>query len=778
MNKKRTAKAIFLLWIGSLLGAGFAFLTQVILARRLGSTDFGVFAAALATVNLLVPLAGFGVSQYWLKVFGTEGWSATRWLSASYKYIAFSTVFVLTALIIWALFGPNDKLTTLILIVLSFYVLGQVSMELISAKFQLEEKYAHLAIWQLMPHFARLVAVVLLAYFITKWMGVTNIAYAYACVAAIAIIIGVYQLYRMQQGAFELKGHSKKGNVTHIQNQTETLGISNVISNAWPFGLAGLFQLINYQSDIILVKYITGADAAGMYTVAGIVMAAVYLLPSTIYQKFLLPKMHRWANYDRAILYRVYRQGNVVMLSIGIFAMLGIWATSQWAIPLFFGEQYQEAVVLLNILAVSAPIMFVAFSAGAPLVTQENMKQKVKFMGAVAVINLLLNILLIPSYGAQAAAVTTVFSNLILLSIYFFAAQNIVFISRELGHQKMPIKDDGFIGDCMKSFIKKIRSYGRLISALNGFLYDYSRFCLFSAWRSDMKDAEQRNYNAVKIYHSLEKSMSLKNRRSGAGQSAAYLLLDVLKYAKESNDIGFHDKAALSILSRFIELDGNNKTEWSEQIRKALLVFDFFSDEVHGFQMYGLEDFREGMLENPEKFFLSRYSLREFKNEIVPEHVVKRAVALALKTPSVCNRQAWHVYHTDSKNIINVALKYQTGNKGFGDTIPNLMIIASDLKAFMSGNEHYQHWIDGGMFTMSLIYALHSLGVASCCLNWSQSPANDKLLRSFLDIKPNHTVTVMLAIGWPNEQNNVCVSARRPLDEVFSSLRLKKGQDR
>ena len=71
---------------------------------------------------------------------------------------------------------------------------------------------------------------------------------------------------------------------------------------------------------------------------------------------------------------------------------------------------------------------------------------------------------------------------------------------------------------------------------------------------------------------------------------------------------------------------------------------------------------------------------------------------------------------------------------------------------------------------MSLIYALHSLGVASCCLNWSQSPKNDKLLRSLVDIKQNHTVIMMLAIGWPNIKNKVCVSARKPIQEVYSSL--------
>ena len=143
---------------------------------------------------------------------------------------------------------------------------------------------------------------------------------------------------------------------------------------------------------------------------------------------------------------------------------------------------------------------------------------------------------------------------------------------------------------------------------------------------------------------------------------------------------------------------------------------------------------------------------------------------LAMKTPSVCNRQAWHVYHSDESDVIKEALSYQQGNKGFSENIPNLMVITTDLKAFMSGQEHYQHWIDGGLFSMSIVYALHSLGISSCCLNWSQSPKNDKKLRGSIKIKPNHTVMMMLAVGYPDDNNKVCVSARRPLNEVFTKL--------
>ena len=172
---------------------------------------------------------------------------------------------------------------------------------------------------------------------------------------------------------------------------------------------------------------------------------------------------------------------------------------------------------------------------------------------------------------------------------------------------------------------------------------------------------------------------------------------------------------------------------------------------AQGIKTFSLADFSKGILEKPEDFLYSRYSLREFKDEIVQDHVLEKAVKLAAKSPSVCNRQAWKVYRTSNQDVKNSFLRYQNGNKPFGANIPNLFVVCSDLRAFFSGSEHYQYWIDGGMFAMSLIYAFHSLGVATCPLNWSQAPDNDKLVRRYFNIRPYHTIIMALAVGYPSE---------------------------
>ncbi len=319
-----------------------------------------------------------------------------------------------------------------------------------------------------------------------------------------------------------------------------------------------------------------------------------------------------------------------------------------------------------------------------------------------------------------------------------------------------------------------IRSAFRVYKGLNGFIYDSKRYLFYGGWRTNLKNLEIRNYNTAMVYHGLEKSLSYKKRNPKSGWRNAEILFNHLKIAIKNGALGFHDIAGKQVLQKFIDLPENSKLNRSIEMRKELLLMKFNSEQIHGTKIFTINHFHNGILKNPENFFLSRFSLREFNNKKISETDFLRVFNLAIKTPSVCNRQAWHVYFSTEDKTIQKALSFQNGNKPFGEKIPNLLIITVDLKAFFSGNEHYQHWIDGGLMSMSLMYAFHSLGIATCALNWSQSPKIDKKTRKILDIKPEHTIIMMMAAGYPNKENKVCSSVRRPIEEVFSKLQLKK----
>ena len=237
-------------------------------------------------------------------------------------------------------------------------------------------------------------------------------------------MLSIKMFLSLGRGEIELKGH---GAINDNQPHEKFPSITEVAKNAWPFGLAALSNIIYFQSDIVLIKYFVGDSQAGVYNVAFSVMAAVYLFPSAVFQKFFLPKVHRWAHQNRVKMRAVFYKGSWVMFGLGVVAALALWALAGWGVPFLFGGEYKSASFYINILAASSPAMFVAYSAGAYLVTQEHMKLKVKLMFFVAAMNLVLNFLFIPMYGALAAAVSTVLCQWTLATMYYCCTVRFVF---------------------------------------------------------------------------------------------------------------------------------------------------------------------------------------------------------------------------------------------------------------------------------------------------------------------------------------------------------------
>lgn len=426
MTRSIVYRALSALWLSSILGALFAFLLQVTLARNLNVEQYGTFASAFTITTLLIPLVGFGVAQFWLKSFGQQGREAFRIVKPSLYAILVNAVLVGAVLFVWSFVGPHGDFMQMALMFLFLYLCGQVSFELLAARFQLEERYLLLSLWQTLPSFIRLMVVVVLVYIMGDALSLNEVVFSVALVGFGMVILSLIWLLPMLKGQVELKGHAQdmaSENVSHDASKESS--IQSVYQNAWPFGLSTVFYLIYFQSDIVLLQYLVGEKVAGFYNIAFIILAAVLLFPGVVYQRYLLPKMHRWAYHDSEKFYRVFRKGNGLMLVLGLFAMFITWWFAPYFIPNVFGEKFAPSLMILNVLAFSIPVLFVASSYGAILVTQEHIRTKVKLMGSVAILNLILNGFLIPQYQAMGAAIATLISNSVLLILYMLASKKV-----------------------------------------------------------------------------------------------------------------------------------------------------------------------------------------------------------------------------------------------------------------------------------------------------------------------------------------------------------------
>jgi nitroreductase len=285
----------------------------------------------------------------------------------------------------------------------------------------------------------------------------------------------------------------------------------------------------------------------------------------------------------------------------------------------------------------------------------------------------------------------------------------------------------------MLNLLKIILRFG--LSTLN-FIYYWFRYIKYSGISLNLNDSKILKFHVLKIIHALEKSMCFIKQNYKSGFRNFYLL-EKIKNRK------------------------NLKTFEKNYVKNILLEFDSFKkNEINNIPNDEFYNFHKSIYfksNNFKNFFASRRSCRNFTKKIVSFSTIKKAVNYAITSPSVCNRRTWKFYVYQNKKKINQILELQNGNKGFTETIYNLGIITVDLKAFASGNEVYQSWIEGGIFSSTLVYAFHSLGVANCCLNWSQSASNDIKLRQITNINKSENIIMLLAFGY-SDNYPVCKS--------------------
>ena len=128
----------------------------------------------------------------------------------------------------------------------------------------------------------------------------------------------------------------------------------------------------------------------------------------------MMPRIaSKYADGDNdGIIKYIHKSFNLV-LAFGIPLVVGIMATASAFVPFFFGEGYDKVVPLMMIL--SPIILFIGMSNGIGMQYLLPVKRQNEFTTSVVIgclTNLIINLLLIPQYGAIGAAIGTLIAEL------------------------------------------------------------------------------------------------------------------------------------------------------------------------------------------------------------------------------------------------------------------------------------------------------------------------------------------------------------------------------
>ncbi len=182
------------------------------------------------------------------------------------------------------------------------------------------------------------------------------------------------------------------------------------------FVVIGIFTTIDYQLDAFLISLFLSESELGWYGAAQTIMLAFWMMPTAL-RTALYPVIARYYYEAPERLPVLYRRANRYVL-IGVLPVCaGITLIAPNIIPLIFEADFQPATPALQLIIWAVLPSFLMVPS-ARLLVVANRQSDVGWVTALSmIINLLLNLWLIPRWGINGAAAARV-----LATTFFFIA--------------------------------------------------------------------------------------------------------------------------------------------------------------------------------------------------------------------------------------------------------------------------------------------------------------------------------------------------------------------
>ncbi len=285
---------------------------------------------------------------------------------------------------------------------------------------------------------------------------------------------------------------------------------------------------------------------------------------------------------------------------------------------------------------------------------------------------------------------------------------------------------------------------------------------------------EKLRRNLTLSYHIVEKGLTMPEPRPGFGKA---VIMDLGNTIKQYHSLGFPEDIleftqSVSVLKEYKAFHAEINFELTKEVAGLLDYIENTFPSVTGVkQIYtSSEEYFKDINSSFDKFCMSRYSIRNYTKEPVPLEILNSCIELAQKSPSFCNRQPTRVYIVKSEEKKKGILELQNGNRGFGYLADTLLVITSLISTTKDIHERNENHLNGGMFSMTLLNALHFYKIGACSLNWSVSDENDMKVRALLNIPDNEVVLLVISCGYVPEKIAIAASPRKTAKEITTVL--------
>jgi len=385
---------------------GLSFTINILLARLLGTADYGAYTYAMAWVSLLGVPAVFGLDTLLVRNIAAyqaqSAWGMMRGIiNWANKVVFFASVglALLAAMVAWYLPRHLDSqmLPTLwvALIVLPLMAMTRLRQSAMQG-------LAHVVSGQLPEMLIR--PVLLLGFvgvtyiFLGKglhapWAMAMNIA-----ATAVAFCVGAYLLHET---------------IPQTVKEASPVYQSRLwLKSALPLIFIASMNAIHTYADIIMLGAIKGAKVTGMYVVAN-QGATIILFVLVSVNAALAPNIANiYAVGDMKRLQELVTKGARTIFMFSLPIALSLIFFGYWFL-LLFGQEFTQAKTALAILCTGQLVNAAMGSVGLLLIMTGYERDAALGVGLSAGLDIILNMMLIPRWNLQGAATATTTSIII-----------------------------------------------------------------------------------------------------------------------------------------------------------------------------------------------------------------------------------------------------------------------------------------------------------------------------------------------------------------------------
>lgn len=374
----------------------FTFTVGIFLARYLGPNDFGVYNYLISIITLLTPLTALGLNAV-----------VVRDLVDAQREEQNDTNVILGTSCILRFFGGGFACVSLLLVDIYFNISQHNTLWLVLlATANIFSCFQVVDFWLQSKVNSKYSAILRLSIFIISAIVKLISIIVFSCGLKTILVIQTFEvlasgllyvpLYKYLNG--------KIFSWTYNKNKAKTL-----MSKSWWLILSGVAEVLYLKIDQIMLGMINGYSTVATYAVAARLSEAWYFFPTIITASFfpllILAKKESEEKYKQKLL-DLSRKLFFCALLISIFITL----IAHTAINILYGQAYAESATILIIHIWASLFVFMRAVLSKWLVIENMLPFSLVTHISGAIVNIILNLILIPKMGGIGSAIATVIS--------------------------------------------------------------------------------------------------------------------------------------------------------------------------------------------------------------------------------------------------------------------------------------------------------------------------------------------------------------------------------